>query len=1136
MKKFTKTVALMLACMFLLSFSLIGCKTDSGEDGKLAQTASITYADGTLSWAAVEGAESYDVTVYEKGSSEEALETQTVTKTTLDVSLLAAGEYTAGVIAKAEGKTAGDEKKADFTVAEALSALDTPTGFAYADGKVTWTAVAGAKSGYNVTVTKKSDGSSVINKDVTAAELDVSELEAGEYTLSVKAKAVDGEALESLAATYDFTVAAAKTKLTAPSGGAVDVAARKVTWTAVDGATAYEVEAEKDGDTLLSETVTTAEVDISDVEETEFTITVTATGDPSTTEPSDAYVYEVKINAVPIAAPSGIDTDAAQNTLSWDEVAGSDAYQLTIKKGNETIVSREQIETSYDISSLGAGEYAVQVQTLADPDDIFVTDSSVTDYTLNIVSLGEFDEISGLRIDGGYFRWDENNALGYEVTVTEKGESQALDLKGITASNNSFMIAGIGLPTGDYTFTITPADNRHDTAKGTAASYDITLTVVRTFDAKAIAAFDGSFPVGEHAKAELVTYNQKEVAKVTPTADGWGRVGSPAVTVNFDTNAVLYIDIEGIEVGGFHAQIQVGGNNVKVLDDGAKLADVAIDISTASLAAQGLSGSKSSIIRLGVDNSSSTTANDAVAYYNSCSIMYIADYTPPFSGQLASVSGYTIANGMDISWNAVDNADSYYFTLVNDEGITVQEKTVTESISFSAKDLEADTYTLKVSAFNSTNDQALESETTEFSFKVNFIKEYSAEEIAAFTQVFAGEAQTVGYDADTDTAVYNPNKDKGYGAVGPAEGVQVNLTNMPFAKVDVDRIDHGYLIRGGWTPDGGIFQTLVLRNDTVAALEDSMLYIELWKKADQDGAPVYGTGTYQFGMGFLAGEVQGQARINKITLVEITEVTELVPGANQKLETPSGAQESKGTLSANPVSGNSEYTPTYRVTVAEKGGSQLYDRGELASPSVNLYELALVGGKTYEVTFVAEGDTGAEEQNYFADSDPYTVEIVFEEIVAIDDFTALDYATMESQKGGETTIDYSDGTLVSTVKNGGWGYNFFNIDISGYKDDLTNDYYLQWKIDLDRSTAGANVATRFYNPATEKAEGTGWGDSDLQSAYLTKEWNGKIDETDTIWFAFGQGGANVSQADGSGNKVVVLESMSFVKYTLIAQA
>ena len=1136
MKKFTKTIALLLACMFLLSFSLIGCKSEGEQSDKLAQPASVTYADGTLSWSAVEGAESYSVTVYEKGSSTEALETQTVTKTTLDVSTLAAGDYTAGVIAQAEGKTPSDEKKADFTVAAALSALGTPTGFAYANGKVTWTAVTGAKNGYSVKVTKKADGSTALQQDVTAAELDVSGLEAGEYSVSVKAKAVEGEALESLAAAYEFTVVPAKTKLATPAGGAVDAAARKVTWNAVDGATSYEVEAVKDSETLFSETVTAAEVDISDVEESEFTLSVVATGDPATTEPSDAYTYEVKINAVPIAAPAGITTDSDQNVLSWQEVAGSDAYMLTIKKGGETIVSREQIETSYDISSLAAGEYAVQVQTLADPDDIFVTDSQATDYTLTIASLGAYEAISNLRIDGGYFRWDENNALGYKVTVTQRGQDQALDLKGITASGNSFMIAGLGLTTGDYTFTLTPADNRHATAEGTPESYEITLTLVRSFDAAAIAQFDGNAPVGEHANVALVTYNDKQVAKVTPTADGWGRVGSPAVTVNYENNAVLYIDIEAIEVGGFHAQIQVGGNNIKVLDDGAKLADVAIDISTASLAEQGLTGSKSSIIRLGVDNSSSTTANDSVAYYNGCSVMYISDYTPAFSGQLAKVGGYSIENGMDIVWDAVDNADSYYVTLVNDEGTAVQEKTAQGNISFSVKDLAAGTYTLKVSAFNSTNAQALESETTSYSFKVNYIKEYSAQEIAGFTSVLVGEAQTVDYDEDAGVAVYNPNKDKGYGAVAPAEGVQVNLTNMPFAKVDVERIDYGYLVRGGWTPDGGSAQTLVLRNDTVTKVENSILYIELWKKADQADAPVYGSGSYRFGMGFLAGSVQGQALINKITLVEITAVTELVPGANEKLDAPSGAQESKGTVSANPVSGNSEYTPTYKVTVAEKDGAELYSRGDLAAPSVNLYELALVNGKTYEVTFVAEGDTGADEQNYFADSDPYTVEVTFEEIVAIDDFSALDYDTMAEKKGGETTIDYSDGTLVSTVKNGGWGYNFFNIDISEYRDTLTNDYYLQWKIDLGASTAGANVATRFYNPTSEEVVGTGWGDSGLQAAFLTKEWNDKIDANDTIWFAFGQGGATVSAPDGDGNKVVVLSSMSFVKYTLNAQA
>ena len=99
-----------------------------------------------------------------------------------------------------------------------------------------------------------------------------------------------------------------------------------------------------------------------------------------------------------------------------------------------------------------------------------------------------------------------------------------------------------------------------------------------------------------------------------------------------------------------------------------------------------------------------------------------------------------------------------------------------------------------------------------------------------------------------------------------------------------------------------------------------------------------------------------------------------------------------------------------------------------------------------------------------------------------------------------------------------------------------NDYYLQWKIDLGASTAGANVATRFYNPTSEEVVGTGWSDSGLQAAFLTKEWNDKIDANDTIWFAFGQGGATVSAPDGDGNKVVVLSSMSFVKYTLNAQA
>ena len=218
MRKFSKLVALAMAIVMVAALALTGCNK---PDGALAQPSSVTYADGTLTWSAVEGATSYDVTVY-KGK-DVALDTQNVKTTSLSVSSLAAGNYTAGVVAKADGKTSSAEKKADFTVAEALKELATPTGFAYDEDKITWTAVAGATAGYAVKVVNES-GATVFEEDaVMSAELDVSELAAGKYTVTVTANAVAGAALASKTASYEFTVADAK--LATPSGGAVDVSA-----------------------------------------------------------------------------------------------------------------------------------------------------------------------------------------------------------------------------------------------------------------------------------------------------------------------------------------------------------------------------------------------------------------------------------------------------------------------------------------------------------------------------------------------------------------------------------------------------------------------------------------------------------------------------------------------------------------------------------------------------------------------------------------------------------------------------------------------------------------------------------------------------------------------------------------------
>ena len=456
------------------------------------------------------------------------------------------------------------------------------------------------------------------------------------------------------------------------------------------------------------------------------------------------------------------------------------------------------------------------------------------------------------------------------------------------------------------------------------------------------------------------------------------------------------------------------------------------------------------------------------------------------------------------------------------------KSSVQDGISMKAADLDEGEYILAVTAFNSTNDKALESDEATYAFKVTYLANYSAQDVSGFTSNLLGDSKTIGYDEATDTAVYNPDKTYGYGAIAPATGVSVNLTNKPFAVVDVAKVDHGYLIRGGWKEDGGNETTLVLRNDTVGALTDTKLYIELWKKADQNGAAVYGKGTYRFGMGFLAGDGnKGQVAVRSIKLVEITAIEDLQPGAKTPLAKPSGAKESKGEIIADSVKGNAAYTPKYSVTVTEKGGEQIYTATNLSAPSVMLAALDLVNGKTYRVAFKALGD-----DNYFVDSEEYVVEVTYTEILALTDFSNLDYTTMKEKNDGNATLTGANGSLASTAANGNWGFNFFNIDVSSVLEQLNADkdnIYLQWTIDMDKTTAGATLATRFYYPKNKDVVGTGWGDSTAQRAFLTKEWSDKITDDGVIWFALGQGGNSV---DGAEQKVVVCSSFKFVKFAL----
>lgn len=218
-------------------------------------------------------------------------------------------------------------------------------------------------------------------------------------------------------------------------------------------------------------------------------------------------------------------------------------------------------------------------------------------------------------------------------------------------------------------------------------------------------------------------------------------------------------------------------------------------------------------------------------------------------------------------------------------------------------------------------------------------------------------------------------------------------------------------------------------------------------------------------MGILAGGVGGQVTMRSIAIRQITEIEVLTPGEQKPLKAPTNAKENKGTISADFVKGNSEYTPKYEVAVTEKGQTEpVMTATDLDAPSVDFAKLDLTDGKTYEISFKALGDN-----NYFVDSPEYKVEVTYSVLFSLTDFSALDYETKADLNGGETTAVVANGSLTSTAANGAWGFDFFNINVSSVKETLSDEaekdkWYLQMVIDVDNSTAGAEVATRFFYP------------------------------------------------------------------------
>lgn len=899
--------------------------------------------------------------------------------------------------------------------------LAKPEGLKYEDGQISWTAVQNASNGYKVVV--KAGETEVISKEVKTTSISVEELEAGSYKVLVNALAVTGSYKASPVAELAFTVeeeVVEPTELATPASFAYNSAEQVVTWGTVEGAVSYKVSAVKTGTelTVIEEQVLdTTSISVNNLPAKEITIKVQALVAATDTLHKDSAVasYDLTIAANKLATPAELKVE--KDVLSFAEVANSDCYLIQIFAADnlDTPVKElvDTIETSLSVEDLGQGNYVAKVIAYAELDSIYYEDSEVASLEFTIASLGELvaPEIAGIK--GGYITWAANTARSYEIEIVKRGTEEKVSIEGLEVENNSFMLAGLEVEDGDYTFRIKALSNRHDTTESAVSTYDFTLATAKAFDAAAIATFNGTVLAnnwgGEHGKAELVEVDGVQYGLVTPTADGWGRVASPQFTVNFNNNPVLFLEMGSI-FGGFHVQMTYDGTLYSVLNDTMKEGNIALSllgVKTESGVVLNTSGIQTIALRLGVDNSTTTTANDAKAHYHAVKVVYLTEYKEPenVEVQLATPEKLGISEVGTLSWSGVENATHYAVEIVKKGTTDVVYEQEVDNTSVIGYNLEQGDYTINVKAINKANSLFLDSEVISYNFTVTQVVKYAGAEMSTFI-CGGGDNPQIVLNAD-NTITLNPNGAVGWGWVWDPTGVTIDLDKNPLIIVNIEKSNvGGYLARATYNGTG----TIVMANDTPGAFDTTKTLVFRASK-NVDGNP-QGSGVvegYKFGIGVRGN---GEIVVSTIRILTITEYKEAV-SEQVTLATPANL----GVTNNAEIKWDSVTDATaYKVSVSNAEGVV-----EEISTIRSVYSVAHLPVGVYTISVSA---TNAENE-LILDSEAATFKFQITEAISYS-AEELGQAEMGDGDGGDVRAEYdaeNDLALYNPDRRG-WGWLF----------------------------------------------------------------------------------------------------------------
>lgn len=304
--------------------------------------------DGTVTWAAVDGATGYEVSV-DNGAGTEVVDTS--------FAEVPAGKVHTVKVKPTKSDSPGTMYFSVWSSPVSVNKLKEVaiSSITYKDGVIGWGSVASA-AGYIVTVNS-------VSQEVTESR----------YTYAANGESFDVtvQAIGNHTSTYDSAVSAPKSFIYLAAVPSVRVENGVLTWDAIEGATGYQVKL--NGANSTATTVKTPAVKLSAGTQYQVMVLPTATGENTVYFSDWSALTNISIFNSPVLRWSGVDVDGVDfvNAIQWEIINGASGYgyKLTLPDGSEDTGNLGADQNFFGHNFNAAGVYKFEVKALSEDEN-----------------------------------------------------------------------------------------------------------------------------------------------------------------------------------------------------------------------------------------------------------------------------------------------------------------------------------------------------------------------------------------------------------------------------------------------------------------------------------------------------------------------------------------------------------------------------------------------------------------------------------------------------------------------------------------------------------------------------------------------------------------------------------------------